>query len=80
MFATAEERLDQYAWHYHSAEQYVSLLVSRYQAALTLLSEILGDIHDIIEDAAQKDSQIMKTYNRLSSLAGFNVSGHYISL
>ena len=54
--------------------------MSRYQAALTLLSEILGDIHDIIEDAAQKDSQIMKTYNRLSSLAGFNVSGHYISL
>ena len=74
----AEERVDQYAWRYHSSEWYVSLLVSRYQAELTLLSEIIGDVHAIIEDAAQKDSQIMKTYNRLSSRLGFHVSGHLV--
>ncbi|KAH9174001.1 hypothetical protein EDB89DRAFT_1956215 [Lactarius sanguifluus] len=33
---------------------------------------VLGDVHDIIEDAAQKDSQIMKTYNRLSSRLGLS--------
>ena len=54
--------------------------MSRYQAALTLLSEVIGDVRDIIEDAAQKDSQIMKPYNRLSSRAGLNVSGRYVSL
>ena len=47
-------------------------------SALTLISEVIGDVHDIIEDAAQKDSQIMKTYNRLSSRLGFHVSHHLV--
>ncbi|KAI0291655.1 hypothetical protein B0F90DRAFT_1823678 [Multifurca ochricompacta] len=33
---------------------------------------VLGDVQNIIEDAAQKDSYIMKTHNRLSSRLGLS--------
>ncbi|KAI0249015.1 hypothetical protein BJV78DRAFT_735311 [Lactifluus subvellereus] len=33
---------------------------------------VLGDVQDIIEDAAQKDSYIMKTHRRLSTRLGLN--------
>lgn len=36
--------------------------------------EVLGDVQDIIEDAAQKDSYITKTHKRLSTRLGFNKS------
>ena len=39
----------------------------------TYLREVLGDVQDIIEDAAQKDSYIAKTHKRLSTRLGFNV-------
>ena len=55
-------------------------LMSHYQAALTLLRTVIAGIHDIIEDIAQKDSQIMRTSNQLFSRLGFNVSGHYVPL
>ena len=40
------------------------------------LREVLGDVQDIIEDAAQKDSYIAKTHKRLSTRLGFNVSAN----
>jgi hypothetical protein len=40
---------------------------------LTLPRSVLGDVQDIIEDAAQKDSYIMKTHKRLSTRLGLNV-------
>ena len=47
----------------------------------TYLREVLGDVQDIIEDAAQKDNYIAKTHKRLSTRLGFNVianpSFHY---
>ena len=42
----------------------------------TYLREVLGDVQDIIEDAAQKDSYIAKTHKRLSTRLGFNVSAN----
>jgi hypothetical protein len=42
----------------------------------TYLREVLGDVQDIIEDAAQKDSYIAKTHKRLSTRLGFNVSSN----
>ncbi|KAI0271911.1 hypothetical protein BGY98DRAFT_184478 [Russula aff. rugulosa BPL654] len=37
-------------------------------------NNMLGDVQDIIEDAAQKDSYIAKTHKRLSTRLGFNKS------
>ena len=34
---------------------------------------VLDDVQNIIEDAAQKDSQIMKIHKRLSTRLGLNV-------
>jgi len=34
---------------------------------------VLGDVQNIIEDAVQKDSRIMKTHKRLSTRLGLNV-------
>ncbi|KAH9953632.1 hypothetical protein BC827DRAFT_112547 [Russula dissimulans] len=36
---------------------------------------VLGDVQNIIEDAAQKDSRIMKTHKRLSTRLGLNKTG-----
>jgi hypothetical protein len=43
---------------------------------LTYFREVLGDVQDIIEDAAQKDNYIAKTHKRLSTRLGFNVSAN----
>ncbi|KAH8986903.1 hypothetical protein EDB92DRAFT_1222953 [Lactarius akahatsu] len=52
-----------------TAEEQLDQYTLRYHARE---QGVLGDVHDIIEDAAQKDSQIMKTYNRLSSRLGLS--------
>ncbi|KAH9029889.1 hypothetical protein EDB84DRAFT_221640 [Lactarius hengduanensis] len=52
-----------------TAEEQLDQYTLRYHARE---QDVLGDVHDIIEDAAQKDSQIMKTYNRLSSRLGLS--------
>ncbi|KAH9059811.1 hypothetical protein EDB87DRAFT_728493 [Lactarius vividus] len=52
-----------------TAEEQLDQYTVRYHARE---QDVLGDVHDIIEDAAQKDSQIMKTYNRLSSRLGLS--------
>lgn len=43
-----------------------------------LFREVLGDVQNIIEDAAQKDSFIAKTHKRLSTRLGLNVRSEYI--
>lgn len=40
---------------------------------------VLDDVQNIIEDAAQKDSQIMKIHKRLSTRLGLNVRSGCIS-
>jgi hypothetical protein len=45
---------------------------------LTYFREVLGDVQNIIEDAAQKDSFIAKTHKRLSTRLGLNVRSEYI--
>ena len=47
---------------------------------LTYFREVLGDVQNIIEDAAQKDSFIAKTHKRLSTRLGLNVRNEYIFL
>jgi hypothetical protein len=47
---------------------------------LTHLREVLGDVQNIIEDAAQKDSFIAKTHKRLSTRLGLNVRSEFIFL
>lgn len=44
----------------------------------TRLREVLGDVQNIIEDAAQKDNYIAKTHKRLSTRLGFNVRSEWI--
>ncbi len=44
----------------------------------TYIREVLGDVQNIIEDAAQKDSYIAKTHKRLSTRLGFNVGSECI--
>jgi hypothetical protein len=44
----------------------------------TYIREVLGDVQNIIEDAAQKDSYIAKTHKRLSTRLGFNVRSECI--
>jgi hypothetical protein len=45
---------------------------------LTHLREVLGDVQNIIEDAAQKDSFIAKTHKRLSTRLGLNVRSEFL--
>jgi hypothetical protein len=42
-----------------------------------IFRSVLGDVQNIIEDAALKDSFIMKTHKRLSTRLGLNVRGAY---
>jgi hypothetical protein len=81
-FATAEEELDWYAGWQHPEQQYVLFhLVLQNQVlreAHTHSRSVLDDVQNIIEDAAQKDSHIMKTHKRLSTRLGLNVRGECI--
>ncbi|KAI9432695.1 hypothetical protein H4582DRAFT_1992239 [Lactarius indigo] len=54
---------------FSKAEEQLDQYAMRYHTAE---QGILEDVRDIIEDAAQKDSQIMKTYNTLSSRLGLS--------
>lgn len=47
-------------------------------AHICYLREVLGDVQNIIEDAAQKDSYIAKTHKRLSTRLGLNVRSECI--
>jgi hypothetical protein len=80
-FATAEEELDWYAGWQHPEQQCVPfhlVLHDRVLIETTHSRSVLDDVQNIIEDAAQKDSHIMKIHKRLSTRLGLNVSGEYI--
>jgi len=77
-FATAEEELDWYAaWHI-PRQQWVPFHIYCSPVMPTYIREVLGDVQDIIEDAAQKDSYIAKTQRRLSTRLGINVRSECI--
>jgi hypothetical protein len=81
-FATAEEELDWYAGWQHPEQQCVFfhlMLHCRVLVETTHSRSVLDDVQNIIEDAAQKDSHIMKTHKRLSTRLGLNVRSKRIS-
>ena len=50
----------------------------RHLLMLTYFREVVGDVQNILEDAAQKDSFIAKTHKRLSTRLGLNVRSEYL--
>ena len=61
-----------------SRSPFIPFTLLHHLLMLTYFREVVGDVQNILEDAAQKDSLIAKTHKRLSTRLGLNVRSEYL--